>query len=134
MTGDELVEMFEAITQDMVATTKRKNADYAGQGGGRDAFANLAMIEQASHGAISTEYGFLTRMSDKWSRLLSLLTSGKEAQVKNESIDDTLMDLANYCILLRIYRKNKKDVVDSSWMRANAKPAPSITPPVTIRG
>lgn len=107
MTGEQLVQAFEKITTEMLDTARRKNADYAGQGGGLDAFANLAMIEQASHGAIPAEHGFLTRMSDKWSRLLSLMTSGKEAQVKNESIDDTLMDLANYCILLRLYRQHK---------------------------
>ncbi len=109
MTGAELVAEIERITKVMVDTARRKNADYAGQGGNQDAFANLAMIEQASHGAITTEAGFLTRMSDKWSRLLSLLTSGKEAQVKNESIGDTLMDLANYCILLKIYLGRKHD-------------------------
>lgn len=108
MTGEELVAEHKAITDKMHQVCKAKNADYAGQGGNRDAFANLSMIEVASHGAIKAEHGFLTRMSDKWSRLLSLLTSGREAQVKDESIEDTLLDLANYCLLLAIYLRSKR--------------------------
>lgn len=43
----------------------------------------------------------LVRMNDKFNRLKSLST--KEAEV-NESIDDTLLDLANYCIMTYMYR------------------------------
>lgn len=43
----------------------------------------------------------LVRMNDKFNRLKSL--SNKEAEV-NESIDDTLLDLANYCIMTYMYR------------------------------
>jgi hypothetical protein len=39
----------------------------------------------------------VVRMSDKMGRLETLCQ--KEAQVKEESIRDTLMDLANYCIM-----------------------------------
>ena len=91
----------------MVDTVRRKNADYAGQGGNADAFANFHMIERLSNGAITTEQGFLTRMSDKFSRLVSLVTSGKEAQVKNESIGDTAIDQAAYSILFKIFWDNR---------------------------
>jgi hypothetical protein len=40
----------------------------------------------------------LVRMSDKIARLNKLLASGAEAQVA-ESIEDTLRDLAGYCVL-----------------------------------
>jgi len=40
----------------------------------------------------------LIRISDKYNRLMNL-ASGKKAQVKDESIRDTLMDLSNYCLL-----------------------------------
>lgn len=41
----------------------------------------------------------LYRMSDKWLRLEKLILSD-ERKVKDESLEDTLMDLANYCVML----------------------------------
>ncbi len=40
----------------------------------------------------------LTRMSDKWNRIKALAT-GARNDVKDESITDSLMDLANYCVM-----------------------------------
>lgn len=40
----------------------------------------------------------LTRMSDKWNRIKSL-AQGAKNDVSDESLEDTLMDLANYCIM-----------------------------------
>lgn len=62
---------------------ERKNADYG------DAFAKSF-----------TEYGLVMpcmRLEDKLNRLKTLRK--QEAQVSNESIEDTLMDLANYAIM-----------------------------------
>lgn len=108
LTGSELVEMFDSVTKDLVETVRRKNSDYAGQGGNADAFANFKMIEAISGGSVSTEIGMITRMTDKLSRIISLETSGKEAQVKDEAITDTLKDLAAYSILLYIYKREKQ--------------------------
>ena len=48
-------------------------------------------------------------MSDKWARIKSALHEKCELEVKDELIEDTLLDLANYCILLLCWRKaNKK--------------------------
>ena len=42
----------------------------------------------------------LTRISDKYNRLISLATKPEEERkVKDESIQDTLLDMANYCIM-----------------------------------
>lgn len=106
MTGEQLAAAFKRITDEMADTCKRKNADYAGVGGGSDAFANFKMIETLSHGEISAEDGFLTRMTDKLSRVISLFQTG-QAQVVDESIHDTLQDLAVYSILLSIYLEQK---------------------------
>lgn len=46
----------------------------------------------------------LVRIYDKYSRLKTLM-EGAEQKVKDESIDDTLMDLANYCIMELVERK-----------------------------
>lgn len=54
-----------------------------------------------------TEIGFYTRMMDKMSRIKSFIKSG-DLQVKDESVADTLMDLANYSILLAAYLSKDK--------------------------
>lgn len=41
----------------------------------------------------------LIRLEDKMNRLDTLIDKGHTALVKDESIDDTLLDIANYCIM-----------------------------------
>ena len=43
----------------------------------------------------------LTRMQDKWNRIKALAT-GTENKVTDEALEDTLRDLANYCIMTLI--------------------------------
>lgn len=77
-----------SICSDLTALYERKNHDYG------DSF-----------GKGFAEYGMTMpciRLEDKLNRLKSLLKS--DAQV-DESIDDTLMDLANYAIMTLIERK-----------------------------
>ena len=55
-----------------------------------------------SFGASVKKYGIisaLTRMSDKWNRLENLIINNQDNNVKDENIKDTLLDLANYCIM-----------------------------------
>lgn len=47
----------------------------------------------------------LIRLSDKLNRLKVLICEGKTAQVSSESIEDTLVDLANYAIMELVERK-----------------------------
>ena len=54
---------------------------------------------------IGPSYG-IGRIFDKMNRLVNL-TNGKEQQVKDESIDDTLRDLACYSIMMLTYRKKE---------------------------
>jgi hypothetical protein len=49
----------------------------------------------------------LVRMMDKMSRISTLLD--KKAQVSDESIEDTLEDLANYAIIMKSYIKRSKN-------------------------
>jgi hypothetical protein len=48
-------------------------------------------------------------MTDKFARVTSLV-SGVEQKVSDESIYDTLKDLANYSILLAGYLRSKKEI------------------------
>lgn len=73
----------------------RKNHDYAGD---HDPFSNFRLCEQS--GLCSVMIGMLVRLGDKVSRLDNLKT--KTAKV-NESIEDTKIDVINYCVLLLAY-------------------------------
>ena len=49
------------------------------------------------------DISFLTRINDKINRLNTLCTKD-EMKVKDESINDTILDLANYAVLFYITR------------------------------
>lgn len=77
------VEQFMDITTNMAKTYAAKNHDYGNSfEQSLDKFGLLAAV---------------VRMGDKMNRIESL--SKKEAEVKDESIKDTLLDLANYAIM-----------------------------------
>jgi len=77
------VQSFMDITTDMAKTYAAKNHDYGNS------------FEQScdKFGIIAS----VVRLGDKMNRIESLTT--KEAEVKEESIKDTLLDLANYAIM-----------------------------------
>ena len=89
----------------MVAITAAKNSDYTGDSG--DPFSNFTQVER--DGICDTTTGFLTRMSDKWSRIRSLIKKGGVGAVLTESLEDTLLDFANYCILLAGFLRSRAD-------------------------
>lgn len=80
---DNLVD-HAGICAELTNTYKKKNADYG------NSFSRA--VEK--YGLVSA----LTRISDKFNRLESLILH-KEQEVKDESVQDTLLDLANYCIM-----------------------------------
>lgn len=80
---------------------EKKNSDYATQD---DPFKNIRMCEALG---IPAETGLLVRMCDKFSRLSTI--QGKEAQVAEESYDDTIIDFINYLAILKAWRGNKRD-------------------------
>ena len=90
----------------------RKNSDYG------DSFSESM-----------DEYGLtsaLIRMGDKMSRLKSLSKHTGSAQVLDESLQDTLLDLANYAIMTAIWLKEKDEGKfkffegDDDWSSAGA--------------
>lgn len=80
---DNLVD-HAGICAELTNTYRKKNADYG------NSFSKA--VEK--YGLVSA----LTRISDKFNRLESLILH-KEQEVKDESVQDTLLDLANYCIM-----------------------------------
>ncbi len=101
MTKENYFVFAEEFFDDCLETSRRKNADYTGKDA--DPFGNFKSVEVLG---IPTEVGFLTRMMDKMKRISSFVEQG-ELQVKDESVTDTLKDLANYSCLLAGYIKSK---------------------------
>lgn len=83
---DKNIKEFKEVLTEMVNLYERKNKDY---GNSFDKTLN--------------EDGLLVlkiRLSDKLNRFSKLIKiSDEERQVKNESIRDTLIDLANYAVM-----------------------------------
>lgn len=99
-----LMKFQEDTFRNMMEMTRRKNNDYAGKGG--DAFNNFSRVENLCP-AITTEMGFFVRLTDKFSRVSSFVQNG-ELLVRDESAEDTLLDLSNYAFLFYAYLTAKK--------------------------
>ena len=84
------IEEFRNITEQMEDTYARKNHDYG------DSFAKARKTIQ--------NYT-LGKLYDKMSRLITLMQSGEAAQVHEESIEDTLLDMANYAVMEILERR-----------------------------
>lgn len=106
MTRDELLKMHSDLCFSARELMKKKNADYAGRGG-NEPFANFTRTE--AMGITTTERGILVRMVDKMSRLSSFMESG-EFKVEDEKLEDTILDMINYSILLYAYIQDKNKV------------------------
>ena len=103
MTKQEYFEFAEIFFRQALDISRAKNADYTG--GNDDPFANFSNTKAC--GGASVEQGFLVRMNDKMMRISSFAEKGV-LQVKDESVTDTLRDLANYACLLAGYIQSKK--------------------------
>ena len=96
------MDEFQKITEKMHQIYLKKNKDYG-----------------SSFDRQYDKYGMtsvLIRLSDKLNRLEQITRAGT-IEVKDESIDDTLLDLANYAILALIKRqKGKADSGDAAFV------------------
>lgn len=85
---------FSELLDEMQDIRVRKNAGYAGQDN-PDPWANFRLATMLG---IPASVGCLVRMSDKFIRICNLTRQPKNEQV-GESLKDTLIDLANYCLI-----------------------------------
>ena len=51
------------------------------------------------------DFGAVVRMSDKFARLRNLYVEGSGGDVRDESVEDTLMDIANYAVIILAWRR-----------------------------
>ena len=92
------IDIHEDLCAELHKLYVAKNADYG------DSFAK---VREEIPNAI------LVRLSDKLNRLKSLMTKDDDDRnVRDESIDDTLMDIANYALLELVERRNESDYYD----------------------
>lgn len=78
------IQRHKELCKQLNKTYESKNHDYGDSFG--DTYKKLGLTSA------------LVRISDKYNRLMSL-GSGKKQMVNDESIRDTLLDMANYCIM-----------------------------------
>ena len=80
------VKRHKEICEELNKIYAQKNHDYGNSFG--ETFDKLGIISA------------VTRISDKYNRLVSLCAKPEEERkVKDESITDTLLDMANYCMM-----------------------------------
>lgn len=108
MTPEELLSFTELFYSANIALMRKKNADYSG--GVADAHANFKALETMSGIPNATAIGFLTRMMDKYMRVVSFVQKGK-LEVEDEGVKDSLADLANYCALMAAWIADQQEVV-----------------------
>lgn len=98
MNSNLSVEMHKSICTELNNTYARKNHDYGNSFG--ETFEKLGIISA------------ITRITDKYNRLVSLCTlPANERMVKDESISDTLLDMANYCIMTEMELRKKQEAL-----------------------
>jgi hypothetical protein len=102
-------ELLDAIA----AIHAAKNQDYAE---GSDPLLNFGAVKRLGVDAFT---GILIRIEDKISRIESFARRG-HFMVGDESLEDTLMDLANYALLAIVVRREEREKV------AKAERAPDV--------
>jgi len=93
---------FYKLLDQMAELHSRKNHDYAGT---EDPLKNLRASLRLGVDPVTA---VLVRLQDKWSRLEEFVISG-QLLVKDESVEDTLMDNAVYSLLAIILRREQKN-------------------------
>lgn len=96
MDSDQLFKLHIELCERARGLMSKKNADYAER---TSVFGNLEVVESVTRGGITTEQGILIRLSDKLARLFT--ATKRELKVEDEGVQDTLLDIINYCVLFR---------------------------------
>lgn len=92
------IEKHEQICNEIHEMYIKKNADYGDSVG--ELYQKLGDIS------------FLTRISDKYHRLMNLMCDYDgymKKEINYESVDDTIQDLANYCIIWLMERAMQEE-------------------------
>jgi|TARA_R100001244_G_scaffold127136_1_gene97648 hypothetical protein len=102
-----MIPNYDAIVKKAKSLCSNKNIDYAQQ---QEPFSNFEMVEALKICDVPT--GILVRISDKISRIANILRRNGEIAVSEEKLEDTMLDLINYSIILLSYYTYEQDKVD----------------------
>ena len=97
---NDLLRDFDLAIEKVKTTVHAKNADYGREG---DPWSNFRLAEH--FGVADVETAIMVRLLDKVSRIANL--TKKEASVKSETIQDTLLDLSAYTLLLSVHYEQR---------------------------
>jgi hypothetical protein len=97
MTTKDFLNDLDNTFKTCLDIAKKKNADYA------DTDNPFKNFEMSSIVGIDPAHAILVRISEKLARIGGLLD--RAAVVEEEKIEDTLIDLINYCAILKAYLK-----------------------------
>lgn len=87
---------FKELAENMCKLYENKNNDYG------DSFN----ISCTKYGPIAA----LTRMSDKFNRIETLILKRQEQKVEDEKLEDTLVDLANYAMMTILWLRDNTHI------------------------
>ena len=108
MNRDDFNLRLKDVLNKIDGTLNAKSADYAGD---NDVYSNFMLCER--FGVTSCERGILVRMLDKVGRIANLFERERIC-VRDESVADSILDLAGYAILLYIWLTKSKEVYDTT--------------------
>lgn len=102
MPRERLLALHKELCSKALALMEWKNTDYTAGGGVFDNFNNAAVF------GVSREQGLLIRVMDKLMRVKSFIRNGTLA-LKNEAVEDSILDVINYMVLLAGMIEENKD-------------------------
>jgi hypothetical protein len=105
MTKEELIKLHETLSIASREIMIMKNNDYA-SATGNDPFANF---RGSSFLGVEPEIGILMRSMDKFKRIETFVRTNN-LEVKSESVQDAILDVINYMILLAGIIKDKERI------------------------
>lgn len=91
------VEKHHAILEEIGTLYAKKNSDYG----------NSVHDTYMKYGPVS----FIVRMEDKLNRIAALTLGGNGQQVMDERVIDTITDLANYAIIMRVEMEQEMEAL-----------------------
>ena len=100
---EELINHISKLCEKELEIINKKNKDYSSQD--EDALRNFKLVETL--GITSVTQGLLVRITDKYIRMVNLLTR-EEAPAVDETVEDTISDMRNYLGILSAYLHSQK--------------------------
>ena len=94
------LDEFLAVLGNLEEVARKKGHDYGGE-------KFLGALESSYDLGVEPEMSCLLRAQQKWSRICNLVKNGEHTAQVAESIDETIDDMINYLIYVRVFRNKR---------------------------